>query len=123
MTRSITVLISCSLLLFINSACSKTVPNSVPEFANAPAVSPIAQRVTSEGVVKVAAQPVDIPGGGSAEAVVRLTIQSGYHINANPPTYPYLKATQLEISPADGVSVGLVTYPKALSKTFPFAEK
>jgi len=79
--------------------------------------------VTSESVVKAAAQPVEISAGGSAEAIVRVTIQGGYHINANPPTYPYLKATALEISPAGGVSVGRVIYPKALDKKFPFAEK
>ena len=61
--------------------------------------------------------------GGSAEAIVRVTIQSGYHVNANPPTYAYLKATELELSPADGVSFGSVTYPKALSKKLAFAEK
>jgi len=54
---------------------------------------------------------------------VRLTIQSGYHVNANPPTFPYLKATALEISPADGVSVAFVTYPKAVNKKFAFAEQ
>jgi len=69
------------------------------------------------------AQPVQIPLGGSAEAVVRVTIQSGYHINANPPTYPYLKATALEIASGDGVSVAFVTYPKAVAKKFAFAEK
>jgi hypothetical protein len=55
--------------------------------------------------------------------VVRLTIQNGYHVNANPPTYPYLKATVLELSPSDGVSVGSVIYPKAVNRKFPFAEQ
>ena len=126
MTRSIASLISCSLLLLIGSACSKTAPNSTVESPNATAAvspSPVAQTITSESVVKVAAQPVEIMAGGSAEAIVRVTIQSGYHVNANPPTYAYLKATELELSPADGVSFGSVTYPKALSKKLAFAEK
>lgn len=72
--------------------------------------------------MKVATQPVKIPAGGSVEAIVQVTIQSGYHINANPPTYSYLKATELEIAPADGVAVS-VTYPKPLERTFVFAEK
>jgi DsbC/DsbD-like thiol-disulfide interchange protein len=71
----------------------------------------------------VAAQPVEIAAGSSGEAIVRLTIQTGYHINANPPTYPYLIATALEISPAGGFSVGSVTYPKPLNRKFVFAEK
>ncbi|MGH9872328.1 MAG: protein-disulfide reductase DsbD domain-containing protein [Pyrinomonadaceae bacterium] len=73
--------------------------------------------------MKAAAQRVEIPAGGSAEATVRITIQSGYHVNANPPTFTYLKATELEITPSDGVSVAFISYPKALDKKFPFAEK
>ena len=104
-------------MLFVSVACSRPAPNSA-----SPAESP-AQRITSEGVVKVAAQRVEIPAGGSAEATVRLTIQSGYHVNANPPTFPYLKATALEISPSDGVSVAFVIYPNAVNKKFAFAEQ
>ncbi len=111
------------LLLFVTAACSKPVQNSAGESPATPVASPTAQKITSESVVKVAAQPIEIPAGGSAEAIVRVTIQSGYHINANPPTYPYLKATELEITPAGGLSAGAVSYPKALDKKFPFAEK
>jgi hypothetical protein len=121
MTRSCRITIACLFLLFVATACSKSAPNSASESAT-PA-SPASQRITSESVVKAAAQPVEIPAGGSAEAVVRLTIQGGYHVNANPPTYPYLKETALEVSSSDGVSVAFITYPKALDKKFPFAEK
>jgi len=123
MTRSTRTLLTCLTLLFVSAACSKPAPNSASESGSAPAVSPAAQKITSAGVVKTAAQPVEIAAGGSAEATVRLTIQSGYHVNANPPTFPYLKATALEISPADGVSVAFVTYPKAVNKKFAFAEQ
>jgi DsbC/DsbD-like thiol-disulfide interchange protein len=110
------------LLLISISACSKT-PEAAREIANAPASTPTAQRITSESVVKVAAQPVEVSVGGSAEAVVKVTIQSGYHVNANPPTFPYLKPTQLEISSAEGVSSGPVSYPPALNKKLAFADK
>jgi DsbC/DsbD-like thiol-disulfide interchange protein len=123
MTRSIAGLTSCSLLLIVSSACSTPPSNPISGSPNAPAASPTAQVITSESVVKVAAQPVEIPAGGSAEAIVRVTIQSGYHVNANPPTYSYLRATVLDISPADGVSAGAVAYPKALNKKLAFAEK
>jgi DsbC/DsbD-like thiol-disulfide interchange protein len=123
MTRATHITIACWLLLFVTAACSKPAQNSAGESATAPAVSPTTQRITSESVVKVEAQPVEIPAGGSAEATVRVTIQSGYHINANPPTYPYLKATELEITPAPGLSVGPVSYPKPFDKKFAFAEK
>lgn len=117
------VAIACLLLLFIAAACSKPVQNSAVEPAAAPTASPSVQRITSESVVKVEAQPVEIPAGGTAEANVRVTIQSGYHVNANPPTYSYLKATELEVSPGDGVSVASISYPKAVAKKFPFADK
>ena len=122
MNRPTQLLFCCLIILLVSAACTKPASTSPPETANVPA-SPVAQKITSESVVKAAAQRVEITAGGSAEATVRLTIQSGYHINANPPTYPYLKATALELSPAEGVSVAFVTYPKALNKKFAFAEK
>jgi hypothetical protein len=103
------------LISFFSAACSQPPPES--------ASPPVAQKITSESVVKVVAQPVEIQAGGSADANVRLTIQNGYHVNANPPTFPYLKATVLEIPTADGVSVGFITYPKGVEKKFVFAEK
>jgi DsbC/DsbD-like thiol-disulfide interchange protein len=114
--------VACLLLLLIATACSKPGENTV-ESATSPAASPTAQRITSELVVKAAGQPLQIPAGGSAEAVVRVTIQAGYHINANPPTFPYLKATTLEIPAADGVAAAAIIYPNALNKKFAFAEK
>ena len=123
MTRPARITIPCLLLLFVTAACSKPGQNSPGESETTPAASPTAPKITSESVVKVATQPVEIPAGAPAEATVRVTIQSGYHINANPPTYPYLKATELEITPTPGLSVGAVAYPKPLEKKFPFAEK
>jgi len=61
--------------------------------------------------------------GGQAEAVVKLSIQNGYHVNANPPTYPYLRATEVVVQTDDGISVGFITYPNSLNKKFSFAEK
>jgi DsbC/DsbD-like thiol-disulfide interchange protein len=123
MIRSARITIYCTMLLIVTAGCSKPAQNSASESPAPSTASPSAQRITSESVVKVAAQPVEIPAGGSGEAIVNVTVQSGYHINANPPTYPYLKATELEISPAEGISVAFVSYPKALNKKFPFAEK
>lgn len=123
MTRTVYVLFSCLLILAASAACSKPDSNPASAPVSAVASSPSPPRITSEGVVKAAAQRVEIPAGGSAEAIVRLTIDNGYHVNANPPTYPYLKATVLDISTSDGVSVSFVTYPKAVDRKFPFAEK
>jgi DsbC/DsbD-like thiol-disulfide interchange protein len=121
MTTRLTCFFLAGAVALVSAACSKPAP--APEQTNAPSAAPSAQKITSEGVVKVAAQPVDIPAGSSGDAIVRLTIQSGYHINANPPTFPYLKATVLEITPSDGVSDGQIFYPKPVERKFPFAEK
>ena len=103
-------------MLFVSAGCSRPAPNLASESAPA-------QRITSEGVVKAVAQRVEIPAGGTGEVTVRLTIQSGYHVNANPPTFSYLKATVLEISPPEGVSVSFIIYPNAVNKKFPFADQ
>ena len=123
MTRSNFATIACLLLSFVTAACSKPAQN--PAGASSTASPTLAEdkHVASVNVVKATPQPVELAAGSSGEAQVRLTIQSGYHINANPPTYPYLIATTLEMSQADGVSLGSITYPKPVSKKFVFAEK
>jgi hypothetical protein len=110
------------LFLLILSACTKSTESSV----NQPArrnESPAPQKITSESVVKASAPPITIAAGGSANAVVRLVVQTGYHVNANPPTFPYLKATELGISASDGISASSVSYPSALTRKFAFADK
>ncbi len=84
-----------------------------------------AAKVTSSStdVVRATTSPVEIAAGGSADATVRVQVASGYHINANPPTYPYLIATELNVEPGEGITAGKPVYPASLSKKFPFAEK
>lgn len=79
--------------------------------------------INSVDVVKPTPQETTIAAGESGEAVVRLQITNGYHVNANPPTFSYLKATELELTPADGIAVQFITYPDALTKKFSFSEK
>lgn len=123
MTRSNYATIACVLLLVVTAACSKPAQNPAGELSTASPPLGEDKRIASVNVVKATPQPVELAAGSSGEAHVRLTIQSGYHINANPPTYPYLIATALEISPADGLSLGSIIYPKPVSKKFVFAEK
>jgi DsbC/DsbD-like thiol-disulfide interchange protein len=87
------------------------------------ATSPQSGQVSSASVVKASANIVEIAAGSSAEAQVRLAIQAGYHINANPATDPYLKPTELALSASDGISVGFIVYPDPLTKKFPFSER
>jgi thioredoxin:protein disulfide reductase len=65
---------------------------------------------------------VSISPGSTADLRVRLKIESGYHVNANPPSFPYLKPTELEITNSDGLSVAFVRYPDPLVKKFSFSE-
>jgi thiol:disulfide interchange protein DsbD len=75
------------------------------------------------GVVHATAKPAEVSAGGSSELIVALKIDSGYHVNANPPTFPYLIATELSVTASDGILVSAVSYPTALTKTFAFADK
>jgi DsbC/DsbD-like thiol-disulfide interchange protein len=78
--------------------------------------------IASVDVVKATPQQITLAAGESADAVVRLQITNGYHVNANPPSQPYLKPTEIEIPPAQGISVEFITYPDPLVKTFAFSE-
>jgi hypothetical protein len=123
MTKYTTIQTIIICLSFMLTGCSKSAPPPAGESSAASPTLAEDKHVASVNVVKATPQPVELAAGSSGEAQVRLTIQSGYHINANPPTYPYLIATALEFLPADGISLGSVTYPKPVSKKFVFAEK
>lgn len=123
MTRLIVAGVYCVLALCTLSACSKTANTQGNESQATPRESTAKPKISSQSVVKVTTQPVELPVNGSGEAIVRITIQPGYHINANPPTYAYLKATELELPESEGVSVGFIKYPKPITMKFSFAEK
>ena len=80
---------------------------------------------SSASVVKVRAADVSIPANGSADATVTLSISPGYHINANPATFPYLIATEVsQPDKLEGLPVlGKPIYPAAVTKKFVFAER
>ena len=73
-------------------------------------------------VVKVLPQETTLARGESGDALVRLEIKDGYHVNANPPSQSYLKPTEIELKPAEGLSVEFITYPDPLVKSFSFSE-
>jgi hypothetical protein len=124
MSRPTYFSICCLLVVLALSACSRssTAPttNAVPASAGSPAKPAF---VTSLNFVKSYASEAEISAGGSGEATVSVTVQKGYHVNANPPSFPYLKATQLVVQPADGLSVGFITYPTSVTKKFAFSEQ
>lgn len=113
MRTSISILILCCFL----AGCAKAPENAVE--------TNTAERVGIRSVDVVEARPeeVTLAVGDSGEATVRLQITNGYHVNANPPTFPYLKPTELEITPAEGIAVEFMTYPDPLTKKFAFSEQ
>lgn len=117
------ICIGCLLVLIVVAACSKPADNPNNQSVTTDTQTPAPRRITSESVVKASADPVTIAAGTPAQAVVRLAIQSGYHVNANPPTFSYLKATELDIPASEGISAASVSYPSALSRKFAFADK
>lgn len=108
-----------TIVLLLSAACTKPAADT-----NQPAAgSDEPPRIASTEVVEATAEELTLAKGASGYANVRLRIKNGYHINANPPTFPYLKATELELTPANGISVDFVVYPDALTKTFSFADE
>ncbi|HWN09208.1 MAG TPA: protein-disulfide reductase DsbD N-terminal domain-containing protein [Pyrinomonadaceae bacterium] len=107
------------LMLFVG--CSRSASNG--ETTTQPGLEAPTKRIASADVVKIIVEPVEITSGGSGEARVRLTIQSGYHVNANPPTFSYLIPTELAITPAEGLSAGAISYPPPITAKFSFSEK
>jgi DsbC/DsbD-like thiol-disulfide interchange protein len=79
-------------------------------------------RINSVDVVKATPQEITLAAGESGETVVQLQIKNGYHVNANPPSASYLKATEIEIKPADGIKIEWIAYPDPLVKKFSFSE-
>lgn len=110
MLKSIIVFFLCLLVV----GCTKSQPPLKP--------GPLPQ-VTSTGVVKATPLEATINRGQTGEAIVRLRIDHGYHVNANPPSYPYLIPTELQILPLAGLTIDSITYPQALTMKFSFAEQ
>ena len=116
MTRLKLTLVT-GLVLLVLAGCSKTGQNS----GTAP--SPEAPRISSETVVKVSVTPVEIPSGQWNEATIKVNTQSGYHINANPASFDYLKATELDLQDTPEIFVDYIYYPNPQVKKFAFAEQ
>lgn len=115
------------LCVLVSAACTKPAADTKQAGTESkqPAAAPgnPSGRIASTDVVKVTPEPLTLAKGESAYAVVRLQIQNGYHVNANPASFPYLIATELQLPPASGITVSFITYPDSLTKTFAFADQ
>ena len=86
-----------------------------------PQATPAAQQ--PQQPVAAAADEARLKAGGSGEAVVKLDITDGFHVNANPASDKFYIPTELTAGPEAGVTPGKPSYPKALTKKFKFADK
>jgi len=76
----------------------------------------------AKNIVAVKSAPVELRAKSNGEAVVTLTIQPTWHINANPPSPDYMIATKLEVRGMAGVTSGTVVYPAAMPLKVEFDE-
>lgn len=109
MKHLLLLLLSCLLITACAKAPTTTTDNEPP-------------RINSVDVVKAMPQETTLAPGESGDVLVRLQIQNGYHVNANPPSQSYLKATEIELRPQESISVEFITYPDPLIRTFSFSE-
>jgi hypothetical protein len=128
MRRNNFALIFCSLLLLVFTACSqsenatKQTANTSPNSSTSESPVSTSTKAPPADVVRAETSKVDIKAGSSAEASVKLTIANGYHINANPPSFSYLKATELAIEPNEGLTPGKPVYPASVTRKFAFSK-
>lgn len=109
MKRLLPLLLLCLLITACAKAPTNTAENEPPA-------------IKSVDVVKAMPQETTLAAGESGDALVRLQIQNGYHVNANPPSQSYLKPTEIELKPQEGISVEFIRYPDPLVRTFAFSQ-
>lgn len=112
-------------LLLICAACADKPPAkpAIPPVASPSPMSAISRPVSSADVVKASVADIEIVAGKAGDAQVQISISPGYHVNANPATFPYLIATAVEAGASNGISAGKPIYPAAAMKTFSFEKQ
>jgi len=66
---------------------------------------------------------VKLTAGGAGEAVVRLDIAEGFHVNANPASDKFYIPTELRAEAQEGITPGKPVYPSSVSRKLSFSEK
>ncbi len=110
------------LVLFCFIGCPK--PKTATQ--NGGTVGP-PQVTSSENVVHLggAGAGVTVTGNQTATLTigVPINIDEGFHVNANPATFPYLIATEVTTEKVEGLDVGKPVYPQAVRRKFQFADQ
>ena len=109
------------VILVFFSGCGRLEPTDGSPAPPGSSPEPVS---SSLDVVKIKADRVVIATGSNADATVLLAISPGFHVNANPATFPYLIATELDVGNGYGrITAGKPVYPVAQKKRFKFAEQ
>jgi len=122
-TISLTLALSLSLILSACSGAEKAqtnTPVNQPDEA-AEAATPTGKNLPAD-VVRAEAASVELKSGGSAEAVVKLKVLKGYHINGNPAS-KFQIATSVDVEQSEGITAGQPIYPPSVMKKFTFSEQ
>jgi DsbC/DsbD-like thiol-disulfide interchange protein len=126
-----------ALVAFSFAACSaegerpRADATNAPNSSNAATATNAPQASNDRGatlraepqVVTAAAEEARLAAGGQAEAVVRVRIAEGYHVNANPPSDRFYVGTEVRVEPQGGLTPGKPTYPPGESKKFQFSDQ
>ena len=73
-------------------------------------------------VLRAEAEKIELKSNDSAEAIVKLKILKGYHINGNPAS-KFQIATSLDVEQTEGITMGQPVYPSSVSKKFSFSDQ
>jgi len=111
----------------LSQACADNQQNksSAPAAAASPAATPAARATPAQQQQPVVAtvEEVQLSAGGAGEALVRLDIAEGYHVNANPPSDKFYIGTEVRAEPQEGITPGKPVYPPAVSRKLSFSDK
>ena len=119
--------LTCSLLALGALLCSACAPSNPPPAANAnapgatPAAASSPAATPEPQILRASAQEARLPAGGGGEAVVRLDIADGWHVNANPPSDKFYIGVEVQAQAVEGVEPGRPIYPPAQTKRFGFS--
>jgi uncharacterized protein len=102
-------------LVLLPAGCKQATAPSAPSSPTPAEVS------SSDQVVKVYTHFIP---SASPPANVELVVSPGFHINANPATFSYLIATEVQPGKVEGITISdKLAYPAPKMETFAFAEK
>jgi suppressor for copper-sensitivity B len=76
-----------------------------------------------KAVVSLHAESDETQPGSALEVTAYLTIEDEWHTNSNQPTFPYLIATEAEVTLPEGWTQQDLQYPAGEMKTFAFADQ